>query len=69
MNINRIFKQIAIKNRVSVTQVRQDIQKALDEGWNSSDEKVREYWRKIPTKHKKPTLEEVILFMVTECMK
>lgn len=69
MNINRIFKQIAIKNGVSVAQVRQDIQKALDEGWNSTDENVRSYWRKIPTKYKKPTLEEVILYIVTECMK
>ncbi len=69
MNLNKILKEIAIKNGVSVTQVRQNIQKALDKGWNSDDEKIREYWRKIPTKHKKPTLEEVILFMVTECMK
>ncbi len=69
MNLNEILGQIAIKNGVSVAQVRQDIQAALDEGWNSNDEKVREYWRKIPTKHKKPTLEEVILFMVNECMK
>lgn len=69
MNINRILKKIAIKNGVSVEQVRRDIQKALDEGWNSSDEKVREYWRKIPSKHEKPTLEEVILHIITECNK
>ncbi len=64
MNINRIFRQIAIKNGVSVSKVRQDIQKALDEGWDSSDEKVKAYWRKIPTKHKKPTLEEVVLYII-----
>lgn len=69
MNLNRIFKQIAVENGVSDEQVRQDIQEALDEGWNNSDEKVQAYWRKIPTKHKKPTLEEVILYMVTECTK
>ncbi len=69
MDLDKIFKQIAIKNGVSVAQVRRDIQAALDEGWNSSDEKVRAYWRKIPAKHEKPTLEEVILFMVTECKK
>lgn len=69
MNLNKILKDIAIKNGVSVAQVRQDIQAALDKGWNSSDERVRAYWRKIPTKHEKPTLEEVILFMVTECKK
>ena len=69
MNLNRIFKQIAVKNGVSVSQVRRDIQEALDKGWNSSDEKVKAYWRKIPTKHEKPTLEEVILYIMTECMK
>ena len=69
MNLNKILKEIAVKNGISVAEVRQDIQKALDEGWNSNDEKVKAYWRKIPTKHEKPTLEEVILFMVAECMK
>lgn len=69
MNLNRIFKQIAAKNGVSVAKVRQDIQEAIDEGWNSSDKKVREYWSTIPAKHEKPTLEEVISFMVSECMK
>lgn len=67
MNLNKILEGIAIKNGVSAAQVRQDIQEALDEGWNSSNEKVRAYWRKIPTKHKKPTLEEVILYIITEC--
>ena len=69
MNLNKILKQIAIKNGVSVAQVRLDIQEAFDEGWNNSDKKVQAFWRKIPTKHKKPTLEEVILYMVTECTK
>lgn len=69
MELNEILEQIAVKNGVSIEQVRQDIQEALDKGWNNSDEKVQAYWRKIPTKHKKPTLEEVILYMVTECTK
>lgn len=69
MNINKILKEIAKKNGVSAAQVRQDIQAALDEGWNSSDEKVKAYWRKIPTKHTKPTLEEVFLYIMTESTK
>ena len=69
MNLNKILEQIAIKNGVSDEQVLKDIQEAFDEGWNNSDKKVQAFWRKIPTKHKKPTLEEVILYMVTECMK
>lgn len=67
MNLKKILKDIAVKNGVSAAQVRRDIQAALDEGWNSADENVKAYWRKIPAKHGKPTLEEVILFMVNEC--
>lgn len=67
MNLKKILKDIAVKNGVSAAQVRRDIQAALDEGWNSDDENVKAYWRKIPAKHGKPTLEEVILFMVNEC--
>lgn len=65
MNLNKKLREIAAKNGVSVTQVRRNIQSALDEGWNSSDEKVRAYWHKIPTKYEKPTLEEVIRFIVS----
>lgn len=64
MNLNKILEQIAMQNGVSVSQFRQDIQEALDEGWNSSDENVKEYWHKIPTKHEKPTFEEIILYII-----
>lgn len=64
MNINKILEQIAAKNGVSVYEVRLDIQKALDKGWDSSDENVNAYWRKIPSKHEKPTLDEVILYII-----
>ena len=69
MNFKKILERIALQNGVSVTQVRRDIQNALDEGWNSNDEKIRAYWRKIPTRHEKPTLEEVVLHIMTECLK
>ena len=49
MNLKKILERIALQNGVSVTQVRRDIQNALDEGWNSNDEKIRAYWHKIPT--------------------
>lgn len=69
MNLDRILEKIAVQNGVSVSQIRRDIQEALDEGWNSNDKNVREYWQKIPSKDKKPTLEEVILYIVAECIK
>lgn len=64
MNIDKILNEIADKNNVSVEEVLNDIQEALDYGWNSKDKKVQEYWRKIPSKYEKPTLEEVILYIV-----
>ncbi len=64
MNIQKILENIAVQNGVSVAQVRQDIQDALDQGWNSTDENVKAYWRKIPAKHEKPTLEEVLLYII-----
>ena len=62
MKVNKALIHIAVAHVTSVTEVRRDIQKALDEGWNNSDPKVQEYWRKIPSKHEKPTLEEVIIY-------
>ena len=64
MNIQNILKKIAMQNGVSVDQVRQDIQEALDYGWNSTDKNVQAYWRKIPAKHGKPTLDKVLLYII-----
>ena len=66
MKVNKALIHIAVAHVTSVTEVRRDIQKALDEGWNNSDPKVQEYWRKIPSRCEKPTLEEVIEFMAKE---
>lgn len=64
MNLKRILEKIALQNGVSVAQVRCEIQKVLDEGWNSEGETIQSNWRKIPTKHKKPTMEEVIAYII-----
>ena len=64
MNIQKILERIAMQNGVSVAEVRKDIQEALDYGWNSTDEDVKAYWRKIPTKYEKPTLDEVLLYII-----
>lgn len=63
MDIKKILEIIALQNNVSIDQIRQDIQDALDIGWNSNDERVQAHWRRIPTKHRKPTLEEVVLYI------
>lgn len=50
MDIKKILEVIALQNNVSIDQIRQDIQDALDIGWNSNDERVQAHWRRIPTK-------------------
>ena len=64
MKINKVLMRIATENKISVGEVRRYIQEALDEGWNNPDPMIQEYWRKIPSKCEKPTLEEVIDFIV-----
>lgn len=66
MKVNKALIHIAAAHGTSLTEVRHDIQSALDEGWNNPDPKVQEYWRKIPSRREKPTLEEVIEFMAKE---
>lgn len=63
MKPNKALAQIAEMNGISITEVRRDIQAALDEGRNNPDPKVQEYWRKIPSRHEKPTIEEVIKYI------
>ena len=66
MKVNKTLIQIAATYGVSVADVRRDIQEALDDGWNNPNPEVHEYWRKIPSRYEKPTLEEVIDFIVKE---
>ena len=66
MKVNKTLIQIAATYGVSVTEVRRDIHEALDAGWNNPDPQVQEYWRNIPCKSDRPTMEEVIRFMANE---
>jgi len=66
MKAKKAIEQVALKNGVSVSQVRRDIREALNEGWNNPDFTVQRYWRSIPSKHEKPTIEEVIDFIAKE---
>lgn len=64
MSLQKVLRIIAKQNGITEAHVRQEIQRALDEGWNSTDERVRTNWRKIPTKYQKPTMEEVVEFII-----
>lgn len=66
MDVNEILIRMAAENGLSVSEVRRDIQSVLDDGWNSPDQNVREYWHRIHCSGEKPTIEEVIVFMDKE---
>lgn len=63
MKTNKILKKVAQKNCVSIMEVKREIQAALDEGMRSSDPKVLDYWKSIPCKGEKPTIDEVITYL------
>lgn len=62
----RAFEKIARKEGISVDEVRQEIQKAIDDAMQSDDPAVQAYWRKIKFKGKKPTPEEVVLYIAKQ---
>ena len=63
MKAKSAIKQIADREGISVSEVRREIQAAIDEGMKSTDKSVQAYWSRIPRKGTKPTPEEVIDFM------
>lgn len=69
MKVNRVLAEIALKNGVSVDEVRKEIQVALDEGMKNSDPNVQAYWNSIPRKGDKPTLQEVITYLANQIKK
>lgn len=62
----RAFEKIARKEGISVDEVRQEIQKAIDDAMQSDDPAVQAYWRKIKFKGDKPTPEEVVLYIAKQ---
>ncbi len=69
MNAKSAIKQIADREGVSVSEVRREIQAAIDEGMKSTDKSVQAYWNRIPRKGMKPTPEEVINFIAKSIKK
>lgn len=55
------LKQIAAREEITVEQVRQEIQEAIDIGMAACNPLVQAAWKSIPCKGDKPTPEEVIV--------
>lgn len=60
---NKAFEKIARREGVSVIEVREEIQKAIDIGMASTDPAVQAQWKRIPYRGDKPTPDEVVLYM------
>jgi len=57
----KILQAVALKNGVSVEEVRQEIENAIAEAQNSQDPEVIAYWKAFPSRGEFPTPEEVII--------
>lgn len=62
----RAFEKIAKLEGISVNEVKQEIQKAIDDAMQSDDPAVQTYWRKMKCKGEKPTPEEVVLYIAKQ---
>lgn len=69
MNVKNALQAIADRDGISISEVRKEIQSAIDEGMKSNDKSVQEYWSKIPRKGVKPTPEEVINYIAKSIKK
>lgn len=63
-DITKVFEEIATREGVSVAEIREEIQKAIDAGLESPDPAVQQRWSKMPCKGDKPTPEDVIAYVV-----
>jgi len=64
MNMNNIYKEIASENATTVEEVKDEIRNALEMGFQCPDPDVQDFWRQIPCDGEKPSLDELILFIV-----
>ncbi len=63
INVERAMRQIAIKEGITVEDVRKEMIRAMLIGFYNPDPAIREKWRKIPHKGETPTPEEFIKYM------
>lgn len=66
VKVIRAFEKIAKSEGISVNEVKQEIQKAIDDAIQSDDPAVQAYWKKMKYKGEKPTPEEVVLYIARQ---
>lgn len=61
------IQQTAVKNGVSIAEVRNEMKKAIKIGLTNKDSKVQARWKAIPHRGEEPTPEELITYLAKEC--
>jgi len=61
-NMHDIIRHIAKQEGISEQEVLDEMQKAIDAGYNDPDPAVRAYWASLPFKGK-PTPQELIVYL------
>lgn len=64
----RAIKKTALKEGITETEFRNELEKAIEIGWNNENIQIKRYWQKV-AKGQKPTPEEFILFVSNEAKK
>lgn len=65
MSLRNIYKEIAKENGTSVREVKAEMRKALETGFQNTDPEVQDNWRQIPRKgRKQPEIEDVIMYII-----
>lgn len=63
INAEDAIRKIALREGITVEEVRIEMKKAMLIGLCSQDPAIRERWKKIPCKGDVPTPEELIIYM------
>lgn len=66
MNTNDIFEKVARQYNTTADEVYEEIQKAIDAGFDNPDPDVQNEWKKMNIQGKRPTPEEVIEYLVKQ---
>ena len=64
----RALEKMANQEGISVAELKENMENAVEIGWNNKDPQVKRYWLRV-AKGKKPTVEEFILFVADEAKK
>ena len=67
--IDNMLAAVAEKNGTTHEEVYQEIQKAIDQGFNNLDPKIQAAWNKIPHDGNQPPMVEDLIYYLTQKVK